>query len=388
MTGFSGSSSGRGSFQGDFHSSEVEEMSGLGSGISFDPAFVGEVGNGTDFETKGNRVTLNHGSQSVIPSTLQPTLNDLNPPMTSSQLQYSPTMSLKGGKGTNKVNIMASPVQIKLSEPSALREDKGVKPSKTKKNGPGSGANGKNEMVFVNYSVQDTTDTQKKKKKQSKRDRMLRIFTGSNHSSGGSTASSVSSPNSCSTIVTDKPLTVRSAPTSAIKRSYGSFLKCHRYSSNNSSGAKVDTVEMVPKSEPIPNGQKPVLTRSASSTVALVRKNGRCSLSQSGQKFVKNEQLEKMDLLKYNIDKSGGSGSQSVVSQPNTLYSSKSHPNIDLRKAAGRNVAAKSTSNNASSVSASASASASTSPFSATTYFKKYHNGLVGFTHAGSGDRL
>ena len=72
----------------------------------------------------------------------QTTLNDLNPKNSSSQLQYSPTMSLKGNKSANKVNIMASPVQIKLSEPDYMNEPKNSKSAKAKKNG-------KNEICLL-----------------------------------------------------------------------------------------------------------------------------------------------------------------------------------------------------------------------------------------------
>lgn len=332
MARFPGSSSGHGGFQAGMNGSPMEDLTPLGSGILFDSAFgQAYMNNGTSFDVKSKKMSTAHGSQVIIQSNLKPTLNDLNPPMTSSQLQYSPTMSLKGGKGSNKVNIMASPVQIKLSEPPALRETKAVKTSKSKKNGAGgSGSNGKNEMVFVNYSVQDTIETQKKKKKQSKRDRMLRIFTGNNNS-GNNDGRSASSPGSSSTIIASKTLTVQSAPASAAKRTYGSFLKCHRYNPSNAVVESEQMDEIVPRSEPIPNGQKPALTRSASSNVALVRNNGRCSLAQSAQKFVKSEQLEKMDLLKFNIAKSAGNGAQTASGHANALQNTKSQSNIELR---------------------------------------------------------
>ena len=280
---------------------------------------------------KGKKMVM-QGSHAGTHNTIQPTLNDLNPPTTSSQLQYSPTMSLKGGKGTNKVNIMASPVQIKLSEPPSARENKNSRASKSKKNG----ANGKNEMVFVNYSVQDTVENQKKKK-QSKRDRMLRIFTGSNNSNaaiskGISTPQSSGSSSSTMTLPA-QPQLPHSAPASATKRNYASFLKYHRSSSNSTPTQAESFAEVVPKSEPIPNGQKPALTRSASSSVALIRNNRRCSLSQSAMKLGKShEHFEKMDLLKFNVAKNSGSGSASSQTPPNYLHRSKSNSNSELRR--------------------------------------------------------
>lgn len=233
----------------------------------------------------GNVIDGEFGTRLQIQVQNQTTLNDLNPPKSSSQLQYSPTMSLKGSRSANKVNIMASPVQIKLDEPSVVGDSRGSKASKIKKSGKG-------EMVFVNYSVQDTTEPQKKKK-QSKKDRMLKLFTGNSNSN----------EDKFSSLMNSSPASApASVPSSATKRSYASFLKCHRFTQDP---AKIVSppLEMVPKSTPIPNGQKPSLMRSVSSNVALVQSNGRCSLSHPQQK-TRKEPFEKVDFMKYNMAKS------------------------------------------------------------------------------------
>lgn len=233
---------------------------------------------------------------------------------------YNPTMAISNG---NRVNIMSTPRQIQLEDPDKPKYKKGVK-SKARKNG---------EMVFVNFTVEDTAETIKKKK-YSKKDAVLRILTGK--SSRSQSPSKEGKLHSLSGYI--------SAPSLSIKSSCESFVKRERFNNNNCSSACTDTLpnpyiqpldDAISRSNSLPNSTRTTLSRSVNSNVALINNNGRCSLRAVPVVTDQVQKVDKIDLLKRKFSQSILSlcETDNVISQmhnSNSQINTRDDPKIDV----------------------------------------------------------
>ncbi|AMD22205.1 HGL135Cp [Eremothecium sinecaudum] len=132
----------------------------------------------------------------------------------------SPTLTLNGGN--NRINIMNTPVPVLLEDPDQPKTRKAQK-AKAKKNG---------KMVFVNFTVQDTSESPKKAKP-SRRENMLRMFKrNDNNKIVTQELKVLESPS-----VIDSRSTPSTTPNSASKRSYSSYLECGKIGSSAISSA-------------------------------------------------------------------------------------------------------------------------------------------------------
>ncbi|AGO13979.1 AaceriAGR119Cp [[Ashbya] aceris (nom. inval.)] len=244
-------------------------------------------------------------------SVTQTVISDLNPATSSQQCAtYSPTMALNGGN--NRINIMNTPVAVQLEDPDQPKTRKGQK-AKAKKNG---------EMVFVNFTVQDTAESPKKIKS-SRREKMLRIFKGSEqlklrpHDAGELAPSVSKEPRSAPA----------STPTSASKRNYSSFLKCGKIGSsvNNSAGSAVGKRGSVPSS--LQNWKaascEDVLIKRSSSSVATLhplRQHTRPQLSRSMSANIMGANHSRYNSLSPVVshNSAGSSGGGGVVGEPDS----------------------------------------------------------------------
>lgn len=172
---------------------------------------------------------------------------------------------------TPGVNVMSSPKKVLMEDPKKGKKRSVYRSRKNKKNG---------EMVFVNYTVQDsasedsTTTTPEipstssspalNSKKKSSRSRMLKIFGSSKapHMTGSGSNLMACAENE---VMCDPYGSEGSTPTALAKRSYGSFLKYGRFHGTSAHNRKSESApsliseEVVPKSIQSPNLVKPAL---------------------------------------------------------------------------------------------------------------------------------
>lgn len=207
--------------------------------------------------------------------------------------------STKLERSNGNINIMNIPKKVQLDGP-----------KKSKKKGTRSKYR-KGEMVFVNFTVQDEKPLEATKKKSSK-SRMLRIFSSSNDGYTPENRQLKLSPPLDPIVTASSTPTANSSsstPSSATKRSYGSFLKYGRLTSSSSCASSPMTSisvpspqEIVPRSAPLPNTHRPPVGRSMSANVALVNSNGRASLTMDMKPHMKTSgSTEKIDLLRKNF---------------------------------------------------------------------------------------
>lgn len=182
---------------------------------------------------------------------------------------------------TPNINVMTSPKRVLMEDPKKNRKKSGTRGRKNGKKKAG-------EMVFVNYTVQDSASESEgisssnsatpvdtpvltpsetiNRKKKSSRSRMLKIF-GSSRESSDKYATQNINPGDSPCIEETLPLSKNSGPTT--KRSYSSFLKYGKFcgssaenlpmqaAPSSSSSHSYTEEEVVPKSDHNPTSVTP-----------------------------------------------------------------------------------------------------------------------------------